>query len=196
MTPLKHTDARELSCFVIGPIGDSDADVGTREREAYEHAIELFERVIEPACSAYDLAVSRADTIAKPWEIPDQVFRELREAFLVVADLTGGNPNVMYELGLRHTTGKLTIQIGERGKLPFDVSVIRTILFKRSEDGLVQARRKLTAAIGAGLESGGDPVAATRIWFEAPSLLPAIATATANQPLDDDDEPGFLEKLV
>ena len=41
----------------------------------------------------------------------------------MIADLTQANPNVMYELGLRHTQKKLTIQIGEAGRLPFDVTV-------------------------------------------------------------------------
>lgn len=189
-----RTDARELSCFVIGPIGDRDADLGTAEREAYEQAIEVLERIIEPACAAYEITVHRADTISKPGEIPDQVFRRLRDTFLVIADLTSGNANVMYELGLRHTTGKLTIQIGERGKLPFDISVIRTILFKRTEGGFIDARRKLIAAIGAGLQDGGDPVAATRVWFETPA--PSSLTVGVITPEDEDDEPGSLEKLV
>ncbi|MGZ5451696.1 MAG: hypothetical protein ACXW5U_27875 [Thermoanaerobaculia bacterium] len=193
-TPSDRGDAPELSCFVIGPIGDRDADLGTPERDAYEAAIEVLERIIEPACAACDITVFRADTIAKPGEIPDQVFRSLRSAFLVIADLTGGNANVMYELGLRHTTGKLTIQIGERGKLPFDVSVIRTILFKRTEGGFIQARRDLSAAIGAGLKDGGDPVTATRIWFEVPAVSSDSSLEAPTE--DEDDEPGSLEKLV
>jgi hypothetical protein len=187
-------DARELTCVVIGPIGDRDAAVGTSERKSYEDAISVLENIVEPACAAYQMAVTRADRIAKPGEIPDQVFRLLRDAFLVVADLTEGNPNVMYELGLRHTTGKLTIQIGERGKLPFDVSVIRTILFKRSEGGFIEAQRKLSAAIGAGLEGGADPVTATRIWFEA--ATPLLSPQQSGEVDDDDDEPGYLEKLA
>jgi len=94
----------------------------------------------------------------------------------------------MYELGVRHTSGKLTIQIGERERLPFDVSTIRTIKFRRSEGGLVDGRRKLSSAIGAGLDKGGDPVTAARVWFEN------------EEPIDDgpgdEEELGFLEKLT
>lgn len=191
----QRDDARELICFVVGPIGDRDAEVGTAERKIYEDAIEIFEHVIEPACAAYAISVVRADRIAKPGEIPDQVFRYLRDSYLVIADVTGGNPNVMYELGLRHTTGKLTIQLGERGRLPFDVSVIRTILFKRTEGRLIEARRELSAAIGAGMEGGGDPVSATRVWFEAHLTTEPALPASSGEP-DDDDEPGFLEKVA
>jgi len=186
----------ELTCFVIGPIGDRDADPGSIARKAYEDGIQVLEEVIDPACAAYGFTVVRADRITKSGEITDQVCRYLRDAYLVVADLSGANPNVMYELGLRHTTGKLTIQIGERGKLPFDVNMIRTILFKRTEAGLVEARRKLAAAIAAGLEGGGDPVTATRVWFEqgvaAQQEVTEVETAE-NEPVE---EPGFLEKLA
>ena len=153
--------------------------------------------MIVPACQAFGLEPIRADRIARPGEIPDQIFRLLRDAEVVIADLTGANPNVMYELGLRHTTGKLTVQLGERDRLPFDVSVIRTILFKRTEAGLVDARKRLSHAIAAGLRDGGDPVTATRIWFETGNIPvvgePAIEEAGFEV---EAEEVGFLEKLA
>jgi len=108
----------------------------------------------------------------------------------------------MYELGLRHTTGKLTIQIGERGRLPFDVSAIRTIMFKRTDAGLVQARKDLAKALATNLDSGGDPVTATRIWFESPSISemaaiePLAQSETVATDKKEDDSPGFLELLA
>lgn len=101
----------------------------------------------------------------------------------------------MYELGLRHTTGKLTIQMGEHTRLPFDVSSIRTIVFRRSEAGLIEARKRLAQAIGAGLEHGGDPVSATRVWFEQ-TILSSSALAIQEGFLPEEDELGFLEKLA
>jgi hypothetical protein len=96
----------------------------------------------------------------------------------------------MYELGLRHTTDKLTIQLGEFGTLPFDVAAIRTIKFQRTERGLVQARKHLSEALSVGLTSGGDLVTATRIWLDKPDW-------PATRPdREDPDEPGFLEKLA
>jgi hypothetical protein len=183
------SEAREVTCFVIGPIGDKDADPGSPGRTNYEEAIQVFEEVIEPACRDYGIIPIRADHITRTGEIHEQVFRHLRDAYLVIADLTGANPNVMYELGVRHTSGKLTIQIGERERLPFDVSTIRTIQFRRSEGGFVDGRRKLSSAIGAGLDKGGDPVTATRVWFED--------AATIHDDDGDlhDEELGFLEKL-
>lgn len=186
-------------CFVIGPIGDKDAVDGSSSRTAYEEGIQVFEEVIRPACTGFGLEAVRADMISTSGEIPEQIFRQLRDCPVVIADLTGANPNVMYELGLRHTTGKVTIQIGEKGRLPFDVAAIRTIMFKRSEAGLVQARKDLSKTLAANLDSGGDPVSATRIWFEAIAVesVPPIPTdQTRNENIDVQEAPGFLELLA
>ncbi|AEG92521.1 hypothetical protein [Ramlibacter tataouinensis] len=190
-----------LKAFVIGPIGDKEAADGTLARVAYEEGVQILEEVIIPACTAFGIEAVRADMIAKTGEIPEQIFRHLRDAPVVIADLTGANPNVMYELGLRHTTGKLTVQIGEKGRLPFDVAAIRTIMFKRTEAGLVQARKDLAKVIGANLDSGGDPVTATRVWFETSRTEmteSAIVEASdqAEGENSEEDAPGFLELIA
>jgi hypothetical protein len=195
------TVSPSMKAFVIGPIGDRHAEDGSSSRVAYEEGVQVFEEVIAPACTAFGLEAVRADMISRSGEIPEQIFRQLRDCPVVIADLTGANPNVMYELGLRHTTGRVTIQIGEKGRLPFDVAAIRTIVFKRTEAGLVQARKDLSKALAANLDTGGDPVTATRVWFEAPSLEareskpPSPTTAGADEG-GGDDVPGFLELLA
>jgi len=99
----------------------------------------------------------------------------------------------MYELGLRHTTGKLTLQLGERERLPFDISAIRTIKFKRTPKGLVDARRELVKSLALGLAAGGDPVTATRVWFE---IMPPPAPTIESLEPTENEESGFLEKLA
>ncbi len=188
-----------MKAFVIGPIGDKDADDGSPARLAYEEGIQVFEEVIAPACIAFGLEAVRADMISQTGEIPEQIFRQLRDCPVVIADLTGANPNVMYELGLRHTTGRVTIQLGEKGRLPFDVAAIRTIMFKRTEAGIVQARKDLAKSLAANLDTGGDPVTATRIWFEAslPDLkVTNLESGKAADTASDEDAPGFLELLA
>lgn len=189
-------NATTLKAFVIGPIGDREASDGSEGRTAYEEGVQIFEEVIIPACNGFGIDAIRADMISTTGEIPEQIFRQLRDCALVIADLTGANPNVMYELGLRHTTGKLTIQIGEREKLPFDVAAIRTIMFKRSEAGLVQARKDLAKALAANLDTGGSPVTATRIWFESSIAGELASLVSEAQGADDGDSPGFLELLA
>lgn len=191
-----------LKAFVIGPIGDREARDGTESRIAYEEGVQVLEEVIIPACHGFGIEALRSDGITTTGEIPEQIFRQLRDCAIVIADLTGANPNVMYELGLRHTTGKLTIQIGERDRLPFDVAAIRTIMFKRTESGLVQARKDLAKMLAASLDTGGDPVTATRIWFEPAGAPPESVTEGSSDGGGvglneaDDDSPGFLELLA
>ncbi|MFZ4266855.1 hypothetical protein [Streptomyces arboris] len=145
-----------------------------------------------------DIDPVRADQIAVAGEITEQVFRHIYEDDVVIADVSGGNPNVMYELGLRHTTGKLTIQIGEFGQLPFDVSAIRTIQFSRSPKGLIDARKELEKALQAGILEGQDPLTATRVLRDV-QTLPVDAVSPSAEAVeetdDEDDTPGFLDSV-
>lgn len=150
-------------CFVIGPIGDDLAPIGSPERDRYEAGLEVLAKVIEPACAIYGISVERADGIQKRGEIPEQVVVAIRDYELVVADLSGANPNVMYELGLRHATGKCVIEISEWERLPFDVQWIRTLQFVRADQGFIDARKRLEKAIETVLSDGCDHVTATRV---------------------------------
>ena len=165
--PVPQPLENQLTCFVIGPIGDAFAAHGSTERETYEDSLRIMAEVIEPACAKYGLNPVRADSLSRAGEITTQIFRRLRDDDVVIADLTDANPNVMYELGLRHTRDKLTIQIGEFARLPFDVSTIRTIQFSRSPVGLINARNELIRVLGTGIGGDYDPVTATKVWNDA-----------------------------
>src|SRR3954466_6599644 len=99
----RSTTDSKLTCFVIGPIGNRLAAVGTPERETYEESLRVMAEVIEPACGRLGITAVRADGLARAGELTEQIFRRLRDDDIVIADLTGANANVMYELGLRHT---------------------------------------------------------------------------------------------
>ena len=191
-------------CFVIGPIGNKLAPLGSPGRSLYEEALQVFEDVIRPACQANDLDPIRADGIAVPGEITEQIFRHLYDDEVVIADVSGGNQNVMYELGLRHTRDLLTVQIGEFGQLPFDVNTVRTIQFSRSERGLIEARNQLEQVLRVGLADGGDLLTATRIWnsggdtdaarLESDEGPTSEEQHSASDP--DPDEDGLIERML
>lgn len=190
-----------LRCFVVGPIGSKFAPIGDPARDVYEDALDVFEKVVQPACRAVGLDPVRADQIAATGEITEQVFRRLKDDEVVIADVSGGNPNVMYELGLRHTRPLLTIQIGEFGQLPFDVSAIRTIQFSRSERGLIDARKELERALSVGLAESGVPVSATRIWNEELDEPERSGLGEMGPPIDAPDEEveepeGLIDQLA
>ena len=107
----------------------------------------------------------------------------------------------MYELGLRHTRNLLTVQIGEYGRLPFDVNIIRTVQFSRSAHGLITARNELIQVLETGLAGEYDLVSATRVWNE---VQEAEANSSASSPDGDDqpvdadqpEPPGFLDLIA
>jgi hypothetical protein len=179
------SDRQRLRCFVVGPIGNRFAEPGTPELERYEEAIQVLETVILPACRQVGLDPVRGDGLTRAGEITEQIFRRLRDDDVVIADLTDANPNVMYELGLRHTRNVLTVQIGEYGRLPFDINVIRTVQFSRSPHGLITARNELVQMLEAGLAGAYDMVTATRIWNELPNV--------ETPPDEVDEQPAGLE---
>lgn len=143
-------------CFVISQIGAENSP----EREG---ADKVLRHVIEkPLGSRY--RVERADEIGKPGLITVQVIQRLASAELVVADLTGGNPNVYYELALRHYFAKPVVHIIQRGqKAPFDVSPMRYVEFDLGDpDALDTAREELLSHVVA-MEKGEKVVTLVQV---------------------------------
>jgi hypothetical protein len=112
----------ETTCFYVTPIGDE----GSEQRK---HSDLFLGNIIEPALTAFGLAVVRADNIDKPGMITRQVIEYLMRSRLVIADLSFHNPNVFYELALRHAVRLPIVQIIRAGdRIPFDVHQMRTIV--------------------------------------------------------------------
>ena len=76
----------------------------------------------------------RADAIAEPGRITEQILRYIKGARLVVADLSFLNPNVFYELGLRHAFGSPVVLLSRvEDPVPFDVSGLRIVRMDMSD---------------------------------------------------------------
>lgn len=87
-------------------------------------------RIIQGVCQIHGLNVRRADDIVFPNLIVADILDELERAEIIIADLTGLNPNVLYELGIAHVRSDSVILISQKGqKLPFDLGNIRCIFF-------------------------------------------------------------------
>ncbi len=113
----------QRTCFVISPIGQAGTDIR-------KDADEFLELLIEPALERFDFNVVRADRIPRPTVITADIIRLVQEADVCIIDITHSNPNVFYECGRRHETGKPFVQMIRTGKtnaIPFDVAGIRTI---------------------------------------------------------------------
>jgi tetratricopeptide (TPR) repeat protein len=89
----------------------------------------VYADLVKPALESEGFEVFRADEELRAGSIPADLFQELLLADLVVADLSINNPNVWYELGVRHALrkrGVIPIQC-RRDYLPFDVYTDRTL---------------------------------------------------------------------
>lgn len=79
------------------------------------------------------LSVYRADDIASPGKIPEQVKMAIAAADLIIADITGLNPNVMYELGFADASNKSVVLLNQDiGSSPFDVRDMRQVAYSRT----------------------------------------------------------------
>lgn len=89
---------------------------------------QILNYVIKPVMEESGYQTVRADEMSSPGLITPQIIDHLLKDELVIADLTGRNPNVFYELALRHATKKPAITIKDPSEIiPFDVAGIRTI---------------------------------------------------------------------
>jgi hypothetical protein len=125
------------TCFVIAPIGDSGSDIRKRSDQ-------ILKFIIAPAAIAcgYDEPI-RADKIDESGFITNQVIQHLIEDAIVVADLTGENPNVFYELAVRHAFRKPVIQLMQVGqKPPFDVNGLRTVNISHTDLEIAESAKQ------------------------------------------------------
>lgn len=133
------SNSHKPSCFVIAPIGDKDSDIRKRSDRVLKH---IFRKAL-----AEKYEITRADEITEPGMITSQVLRAVQDSELVVADLTGHNPNVFYEMAVRHAVDKPIIHLIERrlSSIPFDVGGFRTIDYDLTDpDSIESAVEQLT----------------------------------------------------
>ena len=123
-------------CLVICPFGEEESEVRKRSDD-------LFEGLIKPLAEEVGYTAFRSIDDAQPGEITSRIIKDLYDSDLVIADLTGCNPNVFYELALRHSVAKPYILVSEdTAKLPFDVAQLDVItLGDALKKGLVGYRQ-------------------------------------------------------
>lgn len=94
----------------------------------------LLSSIVEPALEQFKLQVVRADAIASPGIIGKQIIELIVSSKLVVVDLSFHNPNVFYELAIRHMLRKPIVQIIRKADdIPFDISQQRTIVLDMTD---------------------------------------------------------------
>jgi len=125
-------------CFFVSPIGET----GSGQRKAADAVLRhLVRKALEPL----GLTVLRADQDDYPGLITTRTINLIRDATLIVADLTGHNPNVFYEMAVAHGLRRPTVHIQQVGEaIPFDVKDMRVLRYNMTDlDDLERAREQL-----------------------------------------------------
>jgi hypothetical protein len=127
----------QKKCFILTPIGEQNTAI----RRETEGVIGVLSPVLKEL-GFTDIAV--AHRMPNPGSITSQIVRRILEDDLVIANLTHLNPNVMYELAIRHAVRKPVVHICEYGiQLPFDIIQERTIFYCNDFQGHIDLARDL-----------------------------------------------------
>lgn len=126
---------RSASCFIVMPFG-----------EAWSAEVH---RILARACETAGVRPVRGDDLFTPTDIIEDIWQSLNAADFVIADITGRNANVLYELGIAHTLAKPVLILSkEAGDIPIDLATRRVILYGQSgEDWREELARKIALAI-------------------------------------------------
>ena len=137
------------SCFVVMPIGTqiyNGVTVSENDlRKRYDYIIKQAIQAADPT-----LEVIRADEELNPGSMSNDIFMKLMHSKYVIADITYPNPNVFYELGIRHAISPRTILIREQNapSIPFDISHLRYIEYSLEAGGMEDLKTKLISRFG------------------------------------------------
>jgi len=110
---------------------------------------ELFYQYIKPAMEVHGLNVLKADNIFKPGNILSQVWAQIRTAELIVADVSGQNSNVIFELGLCYGIQRCPILLTRNPEeLPFNIRNLRYITYENTAAGAFKLKADLDTSVG------------------------------------------------
>ena len=130
------------TCFVVMPI----RKMGTQE---YEHFSAILDNIKDSLGDKYH--VVRADEVNKPGSITKDIIECLANSDLIIADLTDLNPNVFYELGVRHALrGAGTIMLLDEDRtpeIPFDLNAYRVIKYRGNLVGIRNLRKSIITTV-------------------------------------------------
>ena len=121
-------------CFVLMPF-----------RPSFDR---LYQDTIKPAIEASGFRSLRADDLFSPTPILEDIWVHICKSRVVIADVTGRNPNVFYEIGIAHTVGRPVIIITQdKNDIPFDIAQFRYFLYSDDSLGWETLSRSIAHAL-------------------------------------------------
>jgi hypothetical protein len=104
----------------------------------------IYDDHIRKAIQEVNLECQRGDDIFSNTAIVEDIWKSINEARTIIADLTGKNPNVFYEVGIAHTLGKDVILITQSiDDVPFDLRYLRCIQYQYTPRGVEAFEQEL-----------------------------------------------------
>lgn len=98
--------------------------------------------------------VLRGDERATSGDIFPQIVRHIIEARIVIANISGRNPNVFYELGIAHAFDKPVILLANsKSDVPFDISAKRIIFYSNNKDLEINLSNMLTRVFAHSIDN-------------------------------------------
>jgi O-acetyl-ADP-ribose deacetylase (regulator of RNase III) len=143
------TAKKRATCFVIMPFGEK-ADVDGKVVEFDK----VYKYLIKNTIEALDIDCVRCDEIDEAGWIHRKMFEHVYAADIAVVDITQLNPNVFYELGVRHAVAdRTTVLIKQaKTKTPFNVSGLNIIEYDSSDlESVEEAKKKIANHVQNGL---------------------------------------------
>lgn len=141
---------------------------------------DIYERFLRPTLAESGFDVKRADDITNQQNILRDVINWIVACDLIIADLTGANPNVFYEIGVAHTMNKPVILITQdRDDVPFDLRQYRILEYNRDFATIEDAKARLAQYARQFLQgevSFGNPVSDFR-QFDTVQQEPLLTVA-------------------
>lgn len=186
-------------CFALMPFDDTITKV--------------YNTLLKPPLETKGFQVRRADSLSNHRSILQDIVEGIAEADLVIADMTGLNANVSYELGMAHALGKRTVIITQDiSTLPFDLKVYRAIEYSTEfseASELTELVKEIADAVQAGTSEFSNPVqdyapeaflsrplAATNYRANSKGLTEGSRFSNDGLVEGENDAPGFLEAAV
>jgi len=124
----------DRSCFVLMPF-----------RSPFN---EIYSDHILPTLTSLRIAVKRADDIFSTRQVIFDIWDGITSAAFLVAELSGRNPNVFYEMGIAHTLNKPVVLLAQSTKdLPFDIQGLRAIIYEYTPRGCKKLEEQLIATV-------------------------------------------------
>ena len=170
----------EKTCFIVCPIGSE----GTETRK---NSDKLLKHILKPVCIKNGFECIRVDELNDSNSLTDTIINYLVKSDLVIADLTGHNPNAFFELGYRTALGKNTIHLKQKNdEIPFDISTIRTFNYDLTDlDSVDEVKDRIDKTIqnmkfdtSSNEESSEDKPYSTQIFDELFKIQDRLAAIT------------------